>query len=94
MEIDLSKDQAVPTLGIYPKDASLYYRDTGLSMLIAALGGRRDHPAGGIPDPKNTCLWVDISRQINDSQATIHRTTKIKSWTKRRAGTGGSCWGQ
>lgn len=39
MEIDLSKDQAVSTLGIYPKDASLYYRDTGLSMLIAALGG-------------------------------------------------------
>jgi hypothetical protein len=37
LRIVLSKDPAIPFLGIYPKDAPLYHRDTGSTMFIAAL---------------------------------------------------------
>jgi hypothetical protein len=37
MEVDLSQDQAIPTLGIYRKDASSCYNGACLSMLIAVL---------------------------------------------------------
>ena len=35
--IVLPQDLAIPLLGIYPKDAQLYHKDTHLTMFIAAL---------------------------------------------------------
>jgi hypothetical protein len=37
LEIDLPEDQAIPLLGIYPKDAPLCHRVTCSTMFIAAL---------------------------------------------------------
>ena len=37
LRIDLSRDPAIPLLGIYPKDAPFYYKDSGLSMFIEVL---------------------------------------------------------
>ena len=37
LEIGLHQDPAIPLLGIYPKDAPLYHRDTCSTMFIAAL---------------------------------------------------------
>ena len=37
LEIVLPKDPAIPFLGIYPKDAPLYHKDTCSTMFIAAL---------------------------------------------------------
>ena len=36
MGIDLPQDPAIPFLGIYPKDASSYYRDNFSAIFIAA----------------------------------------------------------
>ena len=37
LEIALPKDPAIPLLGIYPRDAPLYHRDTCSTMLLADL---------------------------------------------------------
>ena len=37
MEIDLPEGSAIPFLGIYPKDAPPYHKDTCSTMFIAAL---------------------------------------------------------
>jgi hypothetical protein len=37
LEIVLPEDLAIPLLGIYPKDALLYHKDTCSTMFIAAL---------------------------------------------------------
>ena len=37
MGINLPQDPAIPLLGIYPKDAQLYYKDICSNMFIAAL---------------------------------------------------------
>jgi hypothetical protein len=37
LEIVLPEDPAIPLLGIYPKDAPIYDKDTCSTMLIAAL---------------------------------------------------------
>nr|AAQ96249.1 LRRGT00036 [Rattus norvegicus] len=37
LDIELPEDPAIPLLGIYPKDASTYKRDTCFTMFIAAL---------------------------------------------------------
>ena len=37
LEIDLPEDQAIPLLGIYPKDAPLCHRGTGSTMYIEAI---------------------------------------------------------
>jgi hypothetical protein len=37
LEIDLPEDPAIPLLGIYPKDATLYHRDKSSTVFIAAL---------------------------------------------------------
>jgi hypothetical protein len=37
LEIDLLEDPAIPLLGIYPKDAQPYYRDTFSMMFLVAL---------------------------------------------------------
>jgi len=37
LDIELPEDPAIPLLGIYPKDASTYKRDTCSTMFIAAL---------------------------------------------------------
>jgi hypothetical protein len=35
--MDLPQDPAIPLLGIYPKDAASYHKDTCLNMFIAGL---------------------------------------------------------
>jgi len=37
LDIELPEDPAIPLLGIYPKDASTYNKDTCSTMFIAAL---------------------------------------------------------
>ena len=37
MDIILPEDPAIPFLGIYPKDATTYNKDTSSTMFIAAL---------------------------------------------------------
>jgi hypothetical protein len=37
LEIDLPQDPGIPLLGIYPKEAPPYHKNTWTAMLIAAL---------------------------------------------------------